>query len=539
MNKILIINFGSESDIIDSAHLIAELKRKNKDSEISLLTFYNNKKLSHQLKSIHRVYSVEKEKINELTNNPIYSNGFAIETFTRNLRVVNQQKWDLIVSYSLDNFSQYIASTLDSTKFIGAYINEHNNSIHTSFWTNLSRNIFTDMGIDLLNHRDCMINACGLRAQEDSVKLNTNEKNNQLAFQNINQLRDQEITSGSGKVIGIRILSEEDPNGFSLDIYNDIVSSLLDTPSLIPLLIVSSSNKEKTMANEINNSFDNTLTSVEMDLNVTGSLLLNIDLLISPESSTKHLASLVETPSIGLYKTRASLFENFSHSLGDFSLIIDQDNFNPSTIVDSVYSLTNNEELNLVQDDATSIFITERDEIGSKLTVIKDGGLTKNQITYLTSRVYLASLKGKLDSTTLLKSIHQEFSNEIPAWIQFEREQLLETTKILLGTLRHLMASSGNKSEGVAFIKSLNKLLQFKDIDSLSTIPIHMFFHNLDKLSEEDQKTNLEITEKQLYLLKANLQKAMTCLSLLGNMHRITSEENNTNSDSENPTLEV
>lgn len=519
-SKILLINLEEKSDVLESAYLIAERVRKYPKQEISMLTFKDCKEVAHLIKGVKRVFTVDRTQIKGLLQNNLYSNAFALNNFFRNLSLVFNTDWDIVINYSNNKLSKYLTSSIPAKKVIGSYINDRKSTNYSSMWSSIEDIILSNQVIAPLKSIHCKMRMNGLSYNTTGLKLHINEKNNEIAFKNINNIRNAEHTAGDSKVIGITIDSPND-SLLNLEQLTSLLDQMFNTPHLIPLLILEPENEDhKKIVNHLNKDFENSLLSVESDDIALPSLLLNIDSLITSNRDYLNFANLIETPTITLYQSIKNIFRHHSLVEGDISILV-KEGFAIPSLIQCLNSQLGITQLNLeALDDFSNFFITQNDNFGSFPQLIKGEGFRQQILTSLAQRYYMTSQSKRSDNQIILNEIFATFSHEIPQWSMEQKESLMLSTKLLLRALRNLIRSKQDPKHGKDFMTTLEKLLETKDNHFITSIPIEIFEFNLNKIDSMSHEENILIMEHLIYDLKTNLQKIMTSLSLIESKNR-------------------
>lgn len=514
--QVLLIHLGTKSEVLDTAHFISEYTRKNSDHELHMLTFKQNKKVAHLIKGVKRVYVIDQEEINNILNNRLYSDGFALNNFYRNLKLVFSTEWHSVINLSNNEIAYNLTSAMNTNQIVGGYKKLDKMTHFSSLWSSLPNTLFNRLQLRPLKNLHTQLRSVGLSYhQHGGSKLITNEKNNDVALQNLNNIKAGEHTAESGKIIGITINTPKNAT-LNLQHLSDLLDHIFSTPNYIPLLIIESGNEaQKQVVNHLNKDFDNSLLSVESDEIALPSLLMHLDLVISDSHYYTTSCSLVETPSIRVSKDIKTVYAQHSHTLNDLIYLIGE-NFKSLELMEGVAHLLEHTEVNYdIFDRESVIFRVQRDLYGTYPQRFIGSRFDHAIITCAIQRYYLTSQSKNADNTVLMNSIFEQFNNEIPRWCHIQKDQLMKTTKKLLRSLRLLVSAKEDAKNGATFLTALDELLESYSPSFLTAVPLAIFEYNLQKITSENPKENLIIMEHLLYDLKNSLQKVMTTLSLL------------------------
>ncbi len=518
MNKSLIIALDQQP-ILEISHFVAERKRKNATEELYLLTYKHNKVLGHLIPGIKRVYVIDQEKIQNLLHNKLYSNGFALNNFFNNLQMVFNTSWDSVINLSTNKLSQYLSSAIEGNNIIGGYINQNGHLNYSSIWAALSAEIFPQLTLYPIKTLQTNLRAAGMTIQSSGIKITTNEKNNEIAFKNINKIRNAENTAEEARVIGITI-TEKENSLLTIQHLEELLDQLFSTSNLIPLLILKAKNREQQkIVNHLNQSFDNSLLSVESDEIALPSLLMNIDLLITDSSFYRSCANLVETPTIQINKSIDQLFRDYSMHTGDLHLLLDSQ-FKTTTLVNLTRQILENQTPELSEGDNSELFQIFEDTHGPFPQLLVGEKYRMAIITALIQRYYITSQQKNSDNTILLNYIFKTFGDELPNWSHIQKNALMKNMQLLLKTLRHLLQAKKDRKSGNQFLLALDELLESNHPSFITSIPLSIFEFNVNKLDSATPEENMLLMEHLIYDLKNSFRKVMTTLSLIESKHR-------------------
>ncbi len=518
--KTLIVNLEDQAGVLESAYLIAERVRKYPQQEIYMLTFKESKHLAHMISGVQRVFTIDQDRIKSLLQNDLYSNGFAVNNFFKNLSLVFHTEWNIVVNYSTTTLSKYITSSLTADRIIGSYTNEVKENNYSSLWASIDDIALKNKKLSPLKSIHCKLKANNISYGTNEPRVKINENNNKVAFSNLNSIRNAEHTDGEAKIIGINISSTVD-SIFSLNKLTELLEQLFSTPNMIPLLIIEANNEQqKNIVNLLNRDFENSLLSVESDDLALPSLLMNIDILVTSDRKFLNLANLVDTPTISLFTSIESLFRAHSQNTDDISIVLSGDFsiYNIYLCIDSI--LSNIDLSSQLRVDDSNFFTIKKDNYGSFLHLVQGEGYKQDILTSLVQRYYITSQNKNSDNQVILEELFSTFSSELSTWALEQKKSLIISTKLLLRSLRNLIRSKQDSSFGSIFMDDLNKLLATKDKNLITSIPIEFFEFNLEKINSKSAEENLIIMEHLIYDLKTSLRKIMTTLALIESKNR-------------------
>ncbi|MBT3583294.1 MAG: glycosyltransferase family 9 protein [Halobacteriovoraceae bacterium] len=535
MSDILLINFKRLGDIYSSAHLIQSIVTKDPSTKVSILVFKEFELAARSIKNVANVYTVNRKEIETLKKNRIYSNGFALNSFFDDINDIANLKWDQVINYSNDRLSTYLTSLLtigSKPEYAGIRFTKRQTVEYSSIWSIIFNDVLTSYKYTPVNFNDAYHHLIGAQFQisEDSIK--TNAKYNESAFKNFTQLREAEARSGNQiKLVGIQLKTSRASKDIPMETLTVLVNKILDCPELYPILLVAPSQEEKAIANKINEHFDNSLVSVEADLKALPSVLINLDLVITPDTLTKHMADLVDTPVIEVSLGEAPLFKQatvnpqsivlsvdpalreFSVKKTDSDLIWKNQNkmIEAADILSAVFYLLNeNTALNLGQ--RVCAYQPVRDGLGYRLKLIAGESDPQWELARQLGRCYMMKSLTGLKTDEIFSDLVELPRQQIRKWLDGEKAKVSEASKNLLGAIRSLLQAGENSAKGGDFVRSLDKLLLSSETDSLVSLPSLWFRANIESLNSTTLEENIKEVEGLLYKLKGEYQKVFDLL---------------------------
>lgn len=553
-NKFVIVNFKRFGDIFQSAHLVSSIKKEHPKSEIHYVCFQETMAAAQVINHIDKIHTIHRKKITTYLNNPIYSDGLAFNTLENDLAKLVLGSGDSVINYSNDMISSYITSFLTSgtdTNYFGIRFSKLNTVEYSCDNAIILNDILTSYAPSPYSLNDAYHKLLSLKEEGLDNKIKTNSKHDESASLNLQRLRcTKNLNPDKVKIIGIQVCSSSSLKDMSLDTITELVSLINESPDLVPMLMVAPTKEEKQRADIVNAHFDNTLVSVESDFNALPSVLNNIDLLITPDTSVKHLADALNVKTLEV-------------SLG-FSPFLKQGSINLSSVVFTLEPSTRIfKENSLIESDT----ILNNKKITGKVIFNKacqmlgvskqEEHLEDDQVCYKpirnTDGRYLLPIDGKINSTfelrrVLTRSLIQSMTTkqsdssfllrfsqafekgELKEFSANEKNDLSGVTKELLSTLRALVATQENTQDASIFIDTLEQLLSRCHSSSVSAIPLLFFRAKIETIQSQSLSENLKELEANLYELKKNIQLAF---SLLQDLDRSTTERIDTSSRKE------
>jgi len=538
VKNILIINLRRIGDVYSTGHLVNSITRTNEENKVSLLVYKECEKAAVQLKNICNLFTIDRKEIITIKANKVFSDGYALEQLFNQLESIKNTEWDEIINYSNDIVSAYICSYLKDTskKITGVHLDQNKEIVVESEWEMFFNDIMPSLKYPPLHFVDCYHKMLGTTLIKEGEKIKTNSEFNQIAFNNINTLRQNNINAqGETKIIGIQLKTADPCKDIPEAIIIDLIKLLKETNQLIPVLLIAPSEDEKHYAGQINSEFNNELTVIEANLEAITSVLLNIDLLITPDTSIKHIADLCETSIVEVSLGHAPFLKQGAYSKGSLILteVINLREFKKSkassaqefsTPIKAVdifatvlYFFTNTEKLKPTISSGVTLYQCNNDELGATYTAISGTIDTQQEMTRLMQRQVLYYIFDNQESDIIYEKLNCFDVNSINIWITQEKNTVTACMKDLLGTLRILIQSKENSKNTKEFIINLGKLIEHAEVHSTVQIPVAIFKTKIEAIKAKTFEENAREVEVLLYELKADIQKVLHCTNKLEN----------------------
>ena len=527
MKSILIVNLRRLGDVYTTSHLINSLTSSG-ECHVSLLVYKESEAAASTIKNITNVHTIDRKEIITLKSNKLFSDGYALEHLFNQIQDVHAQEWDSIINFSNDLVGTYLCSYLQerSKKIIGVHFNQNRIIQAQPDWELLYNSVLPELEHSPIHFVDCLHKMAGVSLNREGEKLKTNTSFNEIAFKNLSSLRSsaKEATSDV-KIVGIQLTTSDAEKNPSESTMHQLINELLDSKNYVPVILIAPTEQERKMAEEFNRSHDNEVVVVEADLTALTSVLMNIDLLVTPDTAVKHMADLTETPVIELSIGYAPFLKQGTYSKD--SLIL------TNVITDRVFKKNKSqpEARFTARDILTSIKIalgqtptTESltkgvtlyrsnfDELGVSYSPICGSVDKVAEVSRHANRQLIYSMFERSDEKISSDSLKEYNSSETQAWVAGQKDAVTEVMKDLLGTLRTLLQTVENKKSSRDFIQNLGKLISHSETVSITQIPVSMFKGKIESINTKSFHENAKEVEILLYELKADIQKVLFCL---------------------------
>lgn len=100
-------------------------------------------------------------------------------------------------------------------------------------------------------------------------------------------------------------------------------------------------------------------------------------------------------------------------------------------------------------------------------------------------------------------------------WVNGEKEKIALASKILLSCLRSINQMKSRQKHGESFTQKLDQLLELCHEKSVVSLPVILFRAEMESLGAHDIKSNIALSEKNLFTLKNNLRQLYTFIDSL------------------------
>ena len=530
MKKILIINLRRLGDVFSTAHLLNSFAA-DPSNKVSMLCYKESVIAAKTLKNVSEVHTIDRKEIITLKTNKLFSDGFALERLFEQLSPIRNQEWDLVINYSNDPVGTYLASYLkpSAKEIVGVHYNAQRNIVTKSDWELLFNDILPVTQFAPLHFVDCYHRMVGLTPQREGVKINTNSQYNEEAFTNINSLRKTQGSERTSKVIAIQIKTADAQKDIPESTISELIGLINQNPQFIPILLIAPTEQERKLAESINEKHNNEIVTVEADLEAVASVLMNIDLLVTPDTAIKHMADLTETPVLEVSLGHAPFLKQGSYSKDSLILsdVLTNRNFNQSAVqtqtritaqdimVSILYLFSRSTTLKPLLSEGVTLYKTSFDDLGISYCPVTGTIDSKVEIHRLMSRQLISVLYTNHESDNAYHDVCSLDLNIATDWVNQEKGMVTSVMRDLLGTLRSLLQCVENRKSSKEFVMNLGKLISHAESTSLAQIPTTMFKTKIESINAKTFEENTKEVELLLYELKTDMQKILQCVKKL------------------------
>ncbi|MEH0859971.1 glycosyltransferase family 9 protein [Halobacteriovorax sp. DPLXC-1] len=476
MKDILIINFKRHGDIFQMGRLISSLKYKHPDSNISILINKEFETSAQTLGGIKQIFTLDRKRIVSYKKNKIYSDGFALDEFGKTIKEINKG-WNLVINYSNDRISTSLTSYL-AKEYKGIKFDTHCNVNYSNEWSIVFNDILTQQKYTPINFNDTYHKMCCLKENNSFNSLNVSNEYNKVCHQNFLKMRKSE-SKNNPKIIGLQLTASNLSKMIERSELIKLINELNNRVDTIPLLLIAPTSEERNFANKINSELDKKAVTIEAPFTALPSVLINCDILVTPDTAIKHVADILDVPLIEL-------------SMGP-SPFLKQGTVNPESIIMTP---------RLKDRDFTYTASVHTEKQVRSNEVIK-----ANDIIYGLEKYYLGFTDAKLENKeisvyrpendevgTFYKNIEGRFDAEI------EISRYLSRDFILRKVERKSLSSHGIIESNLNFTSSWLEQTQGELIKSSR----HVLAAIKTALAKDSQKLNEKLLEMNRYIASAS-----------------------------------
>ncbi len=527
MNNILVLSLGNQKDFIASSQLLASLRAEYPKAQIDVLTSEKNRPISEIMNNVTQFHYFNLDLINNIIENPLYSDAFALNHYTEVLYPLCNQSWDKIINYSNDNTSAYLMSAIKANEYNGAYINQTGAVQTNDNWSLYQNYVLSKQNIHPLDQTTIRnhIAKCPMINNEDDF-FKHQEDYTTIANQNFMKIRSMK---GSPTTLIVGINLEVGFDGFQLtpDTLEDVIEAIEESEDFKPVLLISGKNYQREIINELNKKFNNSLISINLDMVALPSVLGNIDFLVSPANAQMMIADKLDVRTLELREDSdkrmfCSTFDgnyifnvNSNDSLADDILFAINEEFGTALPVSSMMS-------------TNKIFKTVSDKFSHFFTQVRGDINIQTEMNYHIERAFFLELLGYERNTEILKNIRNEISKEeIENYISAVKADMTSTVKVLLATLRSLKNAKNSQSALHQFISYLDTLIIVGNGEGLISSIVRFFEGEVDNIYCESSEDNLKAIEEKLFSLKGYLQMTTQYMELLTTTENMATQSQN------------
>lgn len=513
MSNVLFINLKRNGDIFNTAALAFSYLKEHPHATPYILTYNEFKKATKPLSIFKSVFTLDRKKLTAFHSHNLYSNGFALDELLDELKPLESINWSEIINYSSDKASTFLTNYLacsSKATIKGVHFGDSNNLNYKSDWNIIFNEVMTSSALSPVHFSTAYHGMVNVPSHSGPIELKTISKHNETVKNNFSSLRKQKSPKGGTcSLIGIQVASSQSNKDWSKGKLAEVIELILDDPTLYPIVLIAPNDEERRLSKEINAQFDSKLIIVESDFIALSSVLRGIDLLVTPDTSVKHLADLSDCKVIECSNNFKTSLKQGTIRSGNIILNGVKDS---KVVHNSIKFLLHPTIPALESLLDPSVYITYFDSLGWNLRPLA-GHFTRDMFLRQVKRVYIARWTGVAHRWDIKDYFSDYTYSEVQNIIDEEKESVSSAGRDLLGTLRSLIKASDSKSEVNGFIASLDKLLTHTGSDNVVSIAVTEFKARIENLKVSNKDEQLRAVEELLYKLKKKIQIVLECLN--------------------------
>ena len=514
MKKALIINLKGYESIFYMAHTIRAIKNSHPYIEIYLLVLKEYEKAAWTLQDVQKVFSISRNHITSILKSQIFCNSIAINYLSAQVESIQGNQWDYIYNYSNDDMSAYLTSYLaldDSIYISGSFVNKFGLIQHSNDWANSLNNFILehDHPPFPLAYYFSKIASSNL-ARDISHALYSKEKHDKKVHSHFSRLRG----TSKKKIVGIAPFSYQPQRTILEKDVVEIINGLNKKSDTIPVIIHGSSTEEKKTVKKIKASLKDKISAIECDVPVCISAVKNVDILITADNALKHIADMLDIPSIEVSLADAPFFKQ--SSLHPKSLILTAPIYEKGGCSSSSQSIPWQDIILACRyvlfcerlkglSKNIALYRMAYDNLGTYLKLVYGRTNVFNEITRTALRFLIYRvLENKKE--TPYSDIFRHDSIDINDWLGFQKEAIASRHKNISSILEEL--KEYRKKNGERFFVELESLLTHSKEVSLAGFCLNLFSGHIENLTPMPRGEGFIHLYKTLNVLKNNLNIA-------------------------------
>ena len=516
MNRILVVHLKRFGDLVSASQTIAALKNTNPHAEISILCFKEFSGITKLIPGIKNVYTISRNTLLTLKNGKLYNNAFAINELESSLSPLLDQSWNKLINLTNNRTSAYICSWLAAhnkeTKVVGTMIANDTAVRATNSWAVVFNDILPLTSNAPFNFRDVWAKMLGI-CDNSNTPLLTNSKNEENVKRHFHTMKED-----GGRVVGIQLVCSVPGKGIAQDSLVEIVNQLHANDDH-PVLLIAPCDEEREFATRLLENVERKPVVVECDFIALSSVVKHLDLLITPDTVTKHFADAHAIPTIEVSLGSSPTFKQATKNTKSFLVVANDrqtQQIDARDIIELVNFSTGKRDGFTPKSD---IALYRPKEVNGVTTYVASAGnfdffneFDRHAISALISAVL--DTKGSADSSWA----DIAFSNKASLtgfnnWSNTVKDSATNLMKDVLHSIRSLLQMKENPRRANDFIVSLDVLLAHCDYLNSVTVPVHFFRSRLESLPRASFSDNARAIETLLFNLKSDIQNYLNLIN--------------------------
>jgi hypothetical protein len=452
------------------------------------------------------MYSIDRKFIQAIDQSALYSDSFALNSFFTSIDPCYSITWDKVINFSNDTVSSYINSMMNASEKIGTSISPLGSATISNDWSNYLNFVAPNIEEDIIPSNIIKHYMCSTPYIREGSKVKFNNEFTQVATTNFSRIRQSLPTIQATYIVGVSLKPSFGGRYLCEESLEDFIETIESSENYRVVLIANDSKEERDIVNRLNEKFNNSLISINADRIAYPSVVLNLDFLISANNEHLMIADTLETKVIEVRSYK---------DMKRRSSIVNPDNY---VIYQSGTSIANDLIILLNQESETElpissmlsenkVFMTAEDDYGFLMTQIRGEIDIQSEIRYHIERTYHFQMMGFAPSSEFISHLKQNVnSDDLNMFITQSKDELTNTVKLLLATLRSLKGSKQSKGNLKNFIMYLDQVISKATTTSITRGAVGLFEGRIESINSESPEENMKLIESHLFSLKADLQ---------------------------------
>jgi len=276
--KILVVNLLRLGDFIQGIPALNELKTRHPKARLDVLTHKPVQALQTMLPIVSQWWTLNRDELQVGLGDGAIPMLTSFSVLQETLDRINEEKYDLIVNLTHTQYAGWICGYLQSHEKLGLEIDVRGEAHFHSPWFRYLDTRARQPDVDCFNYTDVFAQACGGRVQSTKWPLVTTSTGHQ-------EVKDLNLKRQS--TIVIQPFTSDPKKDWSTQAWRELIRKLHTQHQVVVLAAPS----EQTRLNDLLAEESASVVKAVLSLDGALALLQQSDLLITGDTSIKHLAN--------------------------------------------------------------------------------------------------------------------------------------------------------------------------------------------------------------------------------------------------------
>jgi len=291
--KVLVIGLLRLGDFIQILPVIHGLRAQNSIRQLDVLTFEPTKSLQPMLPVVDQWWTLNRDDLQRGLGEGNIPMLTSFSVLQEQLDTINAQKYDAVINLTQTRFSAWIAGYLHTGNRTGLALDPRGNPhFHSPWFQYLDEH--TPLNVkDIFHYTDIFFYGCGLKGSERQWWMKETTTG---------QLEVDELSLPAGENIVLQVFTSDDKKTWPAESWLRMLTQLRLFRSKANLVLLGAPNEAERLRGLASQARERGLRVTEAILSMQGafSLLKRAQLLISGDTSIKHLANAADIPVLEL-----------------------------------------------------------------------------------------------------------------------------------------------------------------------------------------------------------------------------------------------